>query len=341
VKTVLSSVFDPKDNLATLKMAALYCDQVIIPWNFDILLASDEPIKPTIQPGDTINVKVAAKFQTLSDEIRDAVKPLVDERIVVFGEPEEFDRERMLAFADTFDDLVPRAEGGHTRFKWNPSLFDTDGSYDQVRDYFSFLAGIALEESLQHESPILTDAQPVNDLLLHFLAKDRLAKRVNVAQLKSNFLTQRVVSEILPNVKNASVHDILEVRYKLRNELDDFRISMSKLSGTIKSNPWSDDLKNDVDRIIESQIKPNLSNLKKSLRTSNLQLVKRVFRNFKEFHTYLPLVGTVLLNVEPSIAALASIGVAGFEALYHTLLERRKIRDTSGLTFLLKASRKF
>ena len=71
------------------------------------------------------------------------------------------------------------------------------------------------------------------------------------------------------------------------------------------------------------------------------QLVKKTFHNLKNVRTYLPFVAIVLGNVEPCIAALASVGLAGFEALLETLQEKRKTRDKSGLVFLLKAPQKF
>jgi hypothetical protein len=338
------------DDLLTLKLAALYCDQIIIPQQYQIAAHRDTPLKCVPEPGEEVEVMVQGTFRTFSPEIASVVTQLIEESIItILDEPQNIDPwESFNVFYEVCDDVIqksiPKKGNGKLKIQFNPSLFtyaENLLNYSLLEQYFSFLATAALTSSLKCEVPILTDMQIVDDLLAYFMREDYLSRKLNVAKLKTNFLTHKVMSEFVPNIKNASIEDVLEARYQLRNELEAFRISMAKLSGTIRSNPWTPEIEHDVDKIIESQVRPNLSSLKRSLRQSNLILVKRLFRNFKNLRTYVPLTATALLHWEPAIAGLASIGIAGFEAIYDTLLERRKIRDASGLSFLLKVSRKF
>jgi hypothetical protein len=180
----------------------------------------------------------------------------------------------------------------------------------------------------------------VDALLRKFMERQHLAKHENAAKLKIAFLTHHVLNEFMPDIGDASFEDVLELRYQFRDELGSFRNKMAILSDKIRANPWEAEIKSEVDRLTEVEIKPEVANLKLALRNSNSQLVTRVFRNVKDARTYIPFVGTVLGHIEPSIAALASAGIVGFEALYDTIIERRTIRDTSGLVFLLKGPRK-
>ncbi len=146
-----------------------------------------------------------------------------------------------------------------------------------------------------------------------------------------------MLKEFVPNLHIASIEDVLEIRYQLRAELEAFRASMAMFASKIQSNPWTPDIKQEIQHMVESDVRPQLSNLRASLRHSQLKVIKRALANLKNVKTYLPFLGTALVHSEPSIAALASAGLAGFQALYDTILERRKIRDENGLVFLLDA----
>jgi hypothetical protein len=351
METILNSVFRAEDNLYPLKLAALYCDRITIPRDYYVQVDTDDATKKSMpKPGDKIRVKIVGKFRTVTDAIEDSVKPLVDDGLLSFTDPDEDEEakgeELLEAFWQAFDDVLPTLLRGHRRnvtLSLNPTLADfsdtlkPDDLHLIMQTYFSFLAKGALAASLQSDKPILTDSAVVNELLLHLMDTQRLAKHMNVAESKVNFLTHQVLREVLPDIGEASIDDVLEMRYQFRNDLEPFRAAMGKMSIKIKTNSWNKDIKSDVDKIIQTDVKPKLSELKSSLSRSNSQFVKRLFRNLKNVRTYLPFIGTVMLHVEPSIAALAGAGLAGFEALYDTYLEKRKIRDTSGLVFLLKA----
>jgi predicted nucleic acid-binding OB-fold protein len=145
----------------------------------------------------------------------------------------------------------------------------------------------------------------------------------------------------LPNIKSASIEEVMEVRYKMKNELEGFRAAMSKLSATIKSHPWGPHIHEEADKIIETQVKPAIHDLTVSLSHSKLQVVQKIFENIKNPAAYIPFLATVNSNIKPAIAALASTGLVGAKVLWDILVERKKLEDTSGLVFLLKAPAKF
>lgn len=352
MNTVLSSLFLPDDKLKIVKLASLYCDKIIIPSSYYMGLRTDELIDlDQIKPGDTINkVRASETYFSISDEIKKSIEVLVSESIAQIEEFKEDERDEqytnMITFEDAFDDVAPRLvrnSGGNLGLEINPDLvkyLDEVQPKEMIRNYFAFLAQTAFIKSVQYNVPTLTDSNLVNEMLSHVI-KTHKNDGINIAKIKSSFVAQRVLNEFVPNIGDSAIEDVLEVRYQLRNELEEFRASISKFSGRVRSDPWEMDVRHDVDKIIETDIRPNLQNLKLSIRRSNLQLVRRTFHNLKNARTYLPFVATVLGNVEPCIAALASVGLAGFEALLDTIQEKRKVREKSGLVFLLKAPERF
>jgi hypothetical protein len=241
-------------------------------------------------------------------------------------------------FGDVFDALLQ--DEGFEGFGLHLSLTKAQGDEIDIGEFIALLAASAYKTSIKYDTPILTDNAIVDALLKRFMEKTCLVKRENAAKLKIAYLAERVLNEFLPDIGDASFEDVLELRHQFRDELGSFRNKMAVLSDKIRANPWEAELKSQVDRLVEVEIRPETANLKSALRDSNSQLVTRVFRNVKDARTYIPFVGTVLGHIEPSIAALASAGIVGFQALYETIIERRKIRDTSGLVFLLKGPSK-
>jgi hypothetical protein len=343
MEVVLSSSF--VDDHA-VKLSALYCDRIILPYDFigfakpHVPLPDDAPIGTVI--AGPIKATVRALYATFSDHLKAELKPLFDEGILVLAKGTQLS-DRPDVFEDAFDDIIDslrQDERFNESLAYNTTLLQADPREASLKLHSALLAASAYQTSIKYDRPILTDNMIVDALLLNFMDEKRLAKYGNLAKLKVAFLTQQVLKEFLPDIGNASLEDVLELRNRFRDELGSFRNKMSILSDKIRANPWEPEIKREIDRIVEVEIKPETANLKAALRRSNLKLVSKVFRNLKDARTYLPFVGTVLGHFGPSIAALASVGIAGFEALQDTIVERREIRDTSGVVFLLKGPRK-
>jgi hypothetical protein len=341
MEVVLSSSF--VDDHA-VKLSALYCDRIIIPYDFIGFAEPHEPLPDAVDGViiGPITATVRSVYATFSDDLKGQLKPLIAENILVLAEGTQLS-DRPDAFEDAFNDIIAtlsQDERFNESLRYNTSLLQADPHEASLKVHSALLAASAYQTSIKYDRPILTDNMIVDALLLNVMDEKRLAKYGNLAKLKVASLTHQVLKEFLPDIGNASLEDVLELRNQFRDELGSFRNKMSILSDKIRANPWEPDIKREIDRIVEVEIKPEAANLKTALRRSNLKLVSKVFRNLKDARTYLPFVGTVLGHFEPSIAALASVGIAGFEALQDTIVERREIRDTSGLVFLLKGPRK-
>lgn len=366
MKVVVQSLF-LEENLRTIKLASLYCDNLILPDNkagyaINVEGTSGELLELSeFSAGTEVYFSVMAEWETIPEEIKGELSLLIQEEILVITDKTKSKKTGI--FMETFDDIknrlfVRNPIDGHLTNRFDELGIVALGEspcvavdmeelekyphrpYYLVKDYFADLAEVTLLTSIQHGSPIVTDSLVVNELFMNYLAKERLAERYNVSKQKTAFLAQQVLREFLPNIKDAPVNEILEVRYKMRDELEAFRVAMSKLTSDIESNPWNEDIKLEVEKIIDTKIKPSVYELKNALTYSKHKAIQKVFENLKEPTTYVPLIGTVLSGISPSIALLSSMGLAGFKAIYDTYIENRTAKDASGLVFLLNAPAK-
>jgi hypothetical protein len=363
MKVVINSLFLQND-LRTIKLASLYCNKIVLPDAEGGHAGYVEPISGVVSndlsllAGQEVRYIPIAEWGTAPGLIRTELNALIQEGILIL--PKERVSDRAIIFTQTFDDIQDHLflQGQEGILKSRFEELDTvaigdspcvefskedfeERLYLLVQGYFSFLTDISLSASTRHSSPILTDSLVVNELLQSYLAQDRLIKRYNVSKLKTTFLTQEVLQEFLPGIKDAPIDEILEVRFKMRNELEAFRIAMSKLSSDIQSCPWNQEMGYELNKIIETKVKPSVHELKNALEQAKWKALERVFENLKNPATYVPLVGTLLSGVQPSIALLSSVGLASFKAIYDSLLEKRATKNANGLVFLLKARRKF
>jgi predicted nucleic acid-binding OB-fold protein len=359
MKTVLSSLFIRK-SLETIKLASLYCDQIVLPNALSIQAVPSNPadMSRELKIGQTIKVDVVA-HSTVTDEIRDTLKPLSDEGILIYSDLVSEDelkdrpftgiyeeiRDQLFHFLKSkghlvikplYDEISDVILGNSPIVKIRYDIKDNSNHakiYTIVESYFEFLANVSLAESIKHGCPLLSDSQVLSELMSSFMTSNRVTGSLNRAEQQSKVLSHQVLQTFLPNIKSASIEEVMEVRYKMKNELEGFRAAMSKLSATIKSHPWGPHIHEEADKIIETQVKPAIHDLTVSLSHSKLQVVQKIFENIKNPAAYIPFLATVNSNIKPAIAALASTGLVGAKVLWDILVERKKLEDTSGLVF--------
>lgn len=177
-----------------------------------------------------------------------------------------------------------------------------------------------------------------NNLNQLFLAFVQTVQQEN-KELKTNGFAKSIALDAiklsLPNPESLSFEDILELKYKLKDELgffyqtiDDIEIR-NKQHFNINMNPRV------YDNIFYKEIEKPLNELK-----INMQNLKsRTFRNFiKEMQnpkTYIPLVGGFIPNVSIQYCILLSLGMAGGLSYLEYKEQFRKLTN-NGLYFLLK-----
>ena len=332
LEIVLSSGFE---TYRTANLCALYCDRIVLPFDGCGFIIPDNPVTES-SVGQTETGTVSEVYHTLSTELENGLSPFIKEGIMVKAEDSMSDNFEI--FEAPFDELLDSIKESASQGLlpgYHPSLIESAQPVFQV--HVSLLAAAALKASIRYEKPILSDNSICRDLIISALSEKGLRRFLDTSKQTTSALSYQVLNDFLPDIESAPADDILEVRNRFRNELGQFRNSMREFSSKVASQPWDSDFKNDIERVVETEIRPSAEELRRSLRQSNYGLVSKVFKNLKDARTYIPFVGSALGPLEPTIAALASAGLAGFDALQETISERQQIRDNNGLLFLLKA----
>ncbi|EJX2556568.1 MULTISPECIES: hypothetical protein [unclassified Vibrio] len=110
-------------------------------------------------------------------------------------------------------------------------------------------------------------------------------------KLLTSVLAEECVKIMIPDCRQATPDEILEIRSKLKDNLLPFRMSLQKLTGDLRgaleSDAKIDDLKGEAKFIVESQIEPQLYELKQAIERSNSKLMNNVFGKFLHWVPYI------------------------------------------------------
>jgi hypothetical protein len=350
------------DDLRRLKISTLISDKVIVPDYSSCLLAPVgsarfKDASEAVGKKSTMTGRTVLGWDCLPDKVRRATLPLQRKGFVKVRKIRKMqDAFRMYGEFDTIkndlskvncdytvpiiDELVDVAEKKSQCVRYISPSDTYYGLKGQVEMVFEVLAGTWFTEASSSGVPLLTDSEVVNRMLANFLTKDSLVNRYPLYPLPrhhTSVLAKKVLEEFVPDIGDAYFPDILEVKEKFSDELAFFRSGLTRLSAKLKELPWSRDLEEELGKLVETEVRPSLFELKRSLKTSTRKVVEKVFANIKDPKSYLPFGATILTDVAPMIATLASVGIAGFKTLYDLYVERKTIEEKNNLIFLVKA----
>ena len=320
-----------------LNLSALYCESVILP---DDLVAVATPLEETIvynsDSSYTGTAIIHSVYRTIPNTMEEVFSTYFEEGILRRSESGHVDDVR--DFESQVCDFLNSVRDNklyYDYFRYNDSLIDS--KKPSLVTQISLLMSSAILTSTRYNLPLLTDNLILDGVIRDFWIASQSMDQINKAKFRSSVLAGNALSEFLPDISDVHPDKILEVRHRFSSELDAFRANMRSLSGKIKADPWDQQMKSEIDWIVETEIRPEVENLRNSLRRSNLKLVKDVFINLKDVKTYIPFIGSVLGHVDIVFAASASLGIAGFQAIYDSYLEKKRNVDENGLLFLLKS----
>lgn len=155
-------------------------------------------------------------------------------------------------------------------------------------------------------------------------------------QSKADTIGIQLISRELPNFELQSYDDILELRYKLREELGRFRLEMRQIAADITTNPWSEDFRQDIDRVIAKQLDPALAELRRKLSLSNDKFIQKLFKEIKSGKPTIPFVASLFTGFPLYASFLISAAIVGADILIDSYFEKREILESSGLSYLMR-----
>jgi len=159
-----------------------------------------------------------------------------------------------------------------------------------INEVTTFLAAICLMEFSVHEQVCCNDNLIIHDAMnlglkgtLQFARENIQAKNSNFRKLKRNILAYRVLSLNFPSFEFQTFDDVYEIKEKHKDELLALDNNFEDLTEKIDASPYDEDFDEEVNRLIERRIQPEIDNLFKSVSFSPSRIVKNIYDPLKNF----------------------------------------------------------
>jgi hypothetical protein len=139
----------------------------------------------------------------------------------------------------------------------------------------------------------------------------------------------------LPNPDSLSFEDILELKYRLKDELALFYQTVNLIEIRNKQLFNTDLKENEYQSIFFSEIQKPLNDLENKMKNLNSKTFRTFIDKMQNPKTYVPLIGTVVASLPVQYAVIASLGLTVGMSYMEYTEEKREIAN-NGLYFLLK-----
>lgn len=141
-----------------------------------------------------------------------------------------------------------------------------------------------------------------NSPFLNKIINDFFTENVNQ---KQNMTMKQLeyASILLPDLSNASFEDILEIRYKMKDELLELKQYINSLLNVNE--------KDNIDQIIQQKINYAIRNLELKIKDIKINVAQKFLTEIKNPLSYTPLIGTVLNDIPAHVSLLMSLGLIG------------------------------
>ena len=163
------------------------------------------------------------------------------------------------------------------------------------------------------------------------------------AEMLASYLCLSSFSLILPQIRPLNAQEILEVREKMKEDIQEFRTAMLSLTGKYRElvgeNPSLDKLKKESKFLADTIVKPKIESLNKRIETPGEILKSELIDLTIQAPSVL-----IKLKLNPSIDTLLELlklGQDSFKNGVKRYREANKIENNSGLALLLKLPRNY
>ena len=196
-----------------------------------------------------------------------------------------------------------------------PDFYLAMGLYTSLLELL--LAHMSLGENTICNSIIL------NNMIDNSLNKGRKKERDRLKKLAM----LNAMKILLPNISEASLEDILEVRWLAKDELIEMRAyidsTLKELSNEeiYKMNPT------DICRLVEQKITPSVNQFERKLQNIRLSSVQSFIKGIKNPLSYAPLITSFFAQVPAHITLSASLGLISFEPIIEYCKNKNDLKN--------------
>lgn len=139
----------------------------------------------------------------------------------------------------------------------------------------------------------------------------------------------------LPNPDVLSFEEVLELKIKLKDELENFHETMNLIEVKNKNILNGEITEKEYQAFFYEHIKKPLRELDIKIKNLNSNTFGRFIDNIQNYKTYVPILGTVALSGPTYYSLLCSMGLTVGQSILEYKKEKREI-ENNGLYFLMK-----
>jgi len=211
--------------------------------------------------------------------------------------------------------------------------------YSEVNlwEYFGTLLNAALK-GIDEGKNILTTSGVLDEFLRIYFVSHFFTDTKKQLHLKLN-VNPKIAFEAIkfnvPNLSRLSSEDVLEVRYKMNDELTAFKTYLTNLQLDLDNNFDLKYISSRSKEIVEAKINPALQDITSKLKDIQLGTLTTILKEIKDPKSYSPLILTMTNDISSSYAILVSLGLMTLNTAIDHFKSKKEIKR-NGLYYLLK-----
>ncbi len=360
------------DAINTLKILALYCDEIEVIYDVIYSVEPEDKKKKKISPGDIGIITEVTPF--IDKEFEKSVKTLIHEKILKIQNEDFLEdmlgREKLFEIEDNVYSLVSKKpdllitkrkikeDGKGEKYSIAYSFSDDEvesvhkkyvsdlriGSkfdMDFINKYYALLFTDML--AIMSSGNVAVSSSPILGSFLKYACNSKSYKDFGEFLRRTNNISPHITFNIirltLLDIGSFSFEDVLEFRYQLRNELERFREELGTITYNVLAEHREKDLIYLLDEITKYQIVPSINDLERKIKHSRTKLLLQLADALKNPAAYVPFIGTVFQMIPLQLAFFLSFGIVSFETAINFVTEQKKLAN-NGLYYLVQLKQK-
>ncbi len=202
--------------------------------------------------------------------------------------------------------------------------YDYLKKYEWFKLYYSTLLSYIINVLSNAENMIITD-NFLSDML------EEINILTCVQYKKQSALKNKISQILLPDFFDLEYEDIYELKEYANDELMAFKYYVNSL-GKIES-------QEELEQIIQTKVNPSVNELKNKIKNMKINLTQKAIREIKNPFSYLPLLSSLVTDIDQTLAAAISLGVMGADLALEYYKEKQNIKNHP-LFFTVKLNKK-
>lgn len=247
-----------------------------------------------------------------------------EKRVIVTGTPKAISNEMIESFANVFpkekiDELVARELNGHSEV----------AQFYCLLILYSFMLNDILAYICSGENIVS------NSTFINRLIKTIYSDTENINEHKECHIALNTLPILLPNIRDASMEDILEIRLNASDELLELRNYIDNLVQNISSEKFCSLSQQELQQLLNQKINPAIRQLERKMKDIKISAVQKFIKNMANPMYYAPMLTSLFTNISVHQTLLMSLGLITADSIMEHCKNKNSIKNDA-LYFSIK-----